>query len=141
MKKRSAKDAYSPEFEAAWSAYPDRPNHSKPEAWKAWKARIRAGVAASQMTEGVVRYAAYIKACQRDPQYVKHAATFFGPGEHYLSDWTAPSITRTSRHSGFDKLDYSASDGMTAAPGRRLDPHRGFDTRNYEELPNGQFPD
>ncbi|WP_353233351.1 DUF1376 domain-containing protein [Diaphorobacter ruginosibacter] len=107
VKQRSGKSAYSAEFEAAWSAYPDRPNHSKQEAWKAWNARIRAGVPASQILEGVKRYAAYIKASQKDPQFVKHAATFFGPSEHYLSDWTAPSSNRASRHSGFDQMDYS----------------------------------
>jgi len=84
---------YSPEFEEAWTAYPNRPGNSKADAFKAWNARLadKAKPATTgDMLAGVKRYAAYVEACGTEPQFVKQAATFFGPGMHFLSDWTAP---------------------------------------------------
>lgn len=85
-----ARSDYSPEFEAAWREYPSRPGHSKAEAYRAWKARLADGAAAAELLDGVKRYAAYCAACRTEVRYVKHAATFFGPDRHYLSDWTPP---------------------------------------------------
>lgn len=79
---------YPPEFEAAWQAYPDRPGDSKANAHKAWAARRKGGVTAEVLLAGAQRYAAFCTASATEPQYVKQAATFFGPGEHYLADWT-----------------------------------------------------
>lgn len=78
---------YTPEFEAAWSAYPSRPGASKAATFKAWKARLKSGASAVQMIEGAAAYAAYCKAERTEPQFIKQAATFFGPGEHYAADW------------------------------------------------------
>lgn len=89
-----ARSGYSPEFETAWREYPSRTGHSKAEAWRAWKARLGAGVTAAVMLEGTKRYAAYCEACRTEPRFVKHAATFFGPDQHYLSDWTPPAAGR-----------------------------------------------
>jgi hypothetical protein len=80
---------YTDEFEAAWAAYPQRPGNSKADAFKAWKARLAAGVTVEQLADGVQRYAAYCDATDKTgTEYVKLAATFFGPGDHYLADWT-----------------------------------------------------
>ena len=81
---------YPPEFESAWEVYPRRPGASKRDAFKAWSARIKNGVAAEEMHAGVKRYAFYCLACGTEPQYVKQPTTFFGPSEHYLSDWAVP---------------------------------------------------
>jgi hypothetical protein len=78
---------YTPEFEAAWSAYPARPGASKAATFKAWKARLKSGATAQQMIEGAAAYAAYCKAERTEPQFIKQAATFFGPGEFYAADW------------------------------------------------------
>lgn len=88
--KGGGRDAYTPEFEAAWKAYPDRPNASKADAFKAWNARIRAGVLAEVMAAGVERYAAFCRASRTEPRFVKQPATFFGPGGHFLAEWSAP---------------------------------------------------
>lgn len=94
---------YSDAFEAAWRAYPARTGHSKAEAFKAWNARIAAGVTVQALSDGVKRYAAYCEAERTEPRYVKHAATFFGPDRHYESDWTVqaraspPANDRRSR--------------------------------------------
>jgi hypothetical protein len=81
---------YSQEFEAAWAKYPTRPGNSKADAFKAWTARIKAGATVEQLADGVRRYADFCVASETEPQFVKQAATFFGPGEHYLADWTPP---------------------------------------------------
>ncbi len=78
-------------FAEAWALYPKRPGNSKAAALKAWNARVKAGVSTEVMVDAVRRYAAYVLACKTEPQFVKHAATFFGPGDHHLADWTPPA--------------------------------------------------
>lgn len=82
---------YSDEFEAAWAIYPARPGNSKADAFKAWNARLAAGATAEQLTDGTRRYADFVAASKTEPRFVKQAATFFGPGDHYLADWTPPA--------------------------------------------------
>lgn len=79
---------YPAEFESAWSAYPQRPGSSKKAAFKAWSARVTAGVGSQVILDGVLRYAAYCLAMKTEPHYIKQPATFFGPGDHFLCDWT-----------------------------------------------------
>ncbi|HGN8977124.1 TPA: helix-turn-helix domain-containing protein [Klebsiella pneumoniae] len=92
---RSAKQDYSPEFETAWQDYPKRAGgNSKAAAWKAWKARLKDGVNPEAMLAGVKRYATYARATGSvGTQYVKQAATFFGPDRHFEESWQAPSAT------------------------------------------------
>lgn len=78
---------YSELFEVAWKAYPKRPNNSKAAARKAWSARVKAGVDPQRMLDGTRRYAEYIRLERIEPRFVKHASTFFGPGEHYNNDF------------------------------------------------------
>lgn len=90
---RSAKQDYSPEFETAWQAYPKRAGgNSKAAAFKAWKTRLKDGVKPEVMLAGVKRYAAYARATGSvGTQYVKQAASFFGPDRHFEESWQAPS--------------------------------------------------
>jgi hypothetical protein len=79
---------YPPDFEAAWSALPRRPNDSKRDAWKAWRARRSQGVPAADLLEGARRYGAFLVAGGKaGTEYQKQTATFFGPGEHYAQTW------------------------------------------------------
>ncbi|MBE4892645.1 helix-turn-helix domain-containing protein [Enterobacter cloacae complex sp. P16RS2] len=114
---RSAKQDYSPEFETAWQAYPKRAGgNSKAAAWKAWKARIKDGVTGEAMLAGVTRYAGYVRATgNAGTQYVKQAATFFGPDRHFEESWQAPTVAVVGRPgglpvSGFSEQDYGQSD-------------------------------
>jgi len=116
---RTGKQNYSFAFEEAWQAYPKRAGgNPKQTAWKHWSARIREGVSPADMLAGVQRYAAYIAATGRiGTEYVKQAATFFGPDQHFAESWTAPanqqrSTPAQSRHSGFSDRDY----GTTQTP-------------------------
>lgn len=84
---------FSPEFLEAWAAYPKRGGgNSRADAWRAWQARVRAGVEPAEILAGVERYARY---CAHQGQigtpYVKQAATFFGPGEHWRDEWACPA--------------------------------------------------
>ena len=90
---RSAKQDYSLEFEKAWQAYPKRAGgNSKAAAFKAWNARLKDGVKPEVMLAGVKRYAAYARATgSAGTQYVKQAASFFGPDRHFEESWQAPS--------------------------------------------------
>lgn len=116
-KNRSSKENYSNEFEQAWQAYPKRAGgNSKAAAWKAWKARIKDGVTTVAMLDGVNRYAAYVRATgSAGTQYVKQAATFFGPDRHFDESWQAPAVAVSGRSgglpvSGFSEQDYGQSD-------------------------------
>jgi hypothetical protein len=84
---KAKRNDYPAPFEEVWAAYPERPGMSKPDAYKAWIARINAGATPSEMMAGVQRYAAYVKANRTEPQYIKQPVTFFGPGEHYRAAW------------------------------------------------------
>lgn len=77
---------YSAEFEACWVNYPKRAGgNSKKAAHKAWAARIREGVSAEALEKAVQSYAAEMIAKGKvGTEYVKQAATFFGPNEHWL---------------------------------------------------------
>lgn len=86
-------------FESAWAMYPKRPGASKADSKKAWATRIRAGVSIESLLNGVRRYADYCRQTGINPTYIKQPATFFGPGEHYLSDWTAPPLGNPSQNS------------------------------------------
>ncbi len=90
---RSSKENYSNEFEQAWQAYPKRAGgNSKAAAWKAWKARIKDGVTTEAMLAGVSRYAGYVRATGSEgTQFVKQAATFFGPDRHFEEVWQPPA--------------------------------------------------
>lgn len=86
--KRAAGD-YTPEFDEAWGHLPRRPNDSKADAFKAWKARIKAGIEPAAMIDGAKRYAIFCRAEDTEGQYLKQGATFFGPGLHFDAAWTS----------------------------------------------------
>lgn len=80
---------YPDEFEEAWSLYPDREGgNPKKAAYRAWRARVRAGAAPDDLKAGVERYSRYCDAKgMTGQQYVQRAATFFGPDEHWAEEW------------------------------------------------------
>ncbi|ESM41997.1 helix-turn-helix domain-containing protein [Klebsiella pneumoniae] len=103
---RSAKQDYSSEFETAWQAYPKRAGgNSKAAAFKAWNARLKDGVNPEAMLAGVKRYATYARATGSvGTQYVKQAATFFGPDRHFEESWQAPSAPGGGHNSTIARL-------------------------------------
>ena len=85
-------------FERAWALYPKRGGgNSKADALKAWNARIHGtpklpAVDPAVIIAGVERYAAYIRGKgDEGTEFVKQAATFFGPSKHWEEAWTPPA--------------------------------------------------
>jgi hypothetical protein len=89
------KHAYTEDFDHAWALYPKRPGANKLETFKAWCARLKAGAPPEDMIAGTRRYALFCTASKTEPQYIKQPATFFGPNDHFLQDWTPPSPVAT----------------------------------------------
>lgn len=88
---------YSDQFETVWRIYPKRNgDNPKGRAYKSWKARLAEGHTVTELTEGVERYARYCRASGNEgSEYVKQAATFFGPDKPFLETWqTAPKAHR-----------------------------------------------
>lgn len=124
---KRAKKEYPDDFLTAFEAYPKRDiSPSKPDAFKAWSARIREGVIAADILAGVLRYAAHIRKTEKEfTQFVKMPATFFGPGEHWKSTFGAPAaagkaadsngnaVSITSQQRNFSGVDY----GTNRVPG------------------------
>jgi hypothetical protein len=83
--------SYSPEFERVWGLYPRRTGgNPKKAAWRAFKARLSAGVELNELDEGVQRYAEFCKQTGKvGTGYVKMASTFFGPDEWWKEPWAS----------------------------------------------------
>jgi hypothetical protein len=94
--------AIEQQFAEIWAIYPKReggnPRH---DALKSYKARRRTGVDHQVMLEGVQRYASYCHAKGWiQTSFVKQAAVFFGPAEHYLESWEIGSTPPTTNGLG-----------------------------------------
>jgi hypothetical protein len=88
-------------FELAWSSYPKRPGNPKEKAWKAWQARLKEGVTAEALFNGVTKYGAMCRREKTEPRFIKMAATFFGPDKHWETDYTPVGSAKPpeTRHS------------------------------------------
>lgn len=77
--------AYSDEFEAFWREYPRRHRASpKPEAWKKWQARLKAGVSPQDLITAATNYRLEQEAFGKlGTEFVKQPSTFLGAGEHW----------------------------------------------------------
>ena len=106
---RSRKQVDDPDFEKAWKLYPKREGaNPKNKALSAWKARIKEGVTAEAMIEGLARYAAFSAAKGNvGTEFIMQGARFFGPGREFENEWKAsPANQPVSRHHGFEQRDY-----------------------------------
>lgn len=109
---RAAKKNSPEGFERCWAEYPKRAGgNSKRDACKAWEARVKAGADPDDILAGVQRYAAFCRITGKTgTEFVKQGATFFGPSEHYLDDWTPPppdGKAPPSNHTGFSDHEYT----------------------------------
>ncbi len=82
---------YPAEFEEVWAAYPEERQGTKRTAFKAWAARIKAGVEPNEILLGLRRYLAHAEAIGTEAKYLRLAATFFGPDEHFAAKYVMPS--------------------------------------------------
>lgn len=106
--------AYSAEFESFWTEYPKREGgNSKKGAHKAWNARLRSGVKAEDLILSAKRYADQMQAKGNvGTSFVKQAATFLGPDEHW----------REALASNIHPLRTTASGGVVKGDSRTCPP-------------------
>ena len=106
--------AYSAEFEEFWAEYPKREGgNSKKGAFKAWNARLRSGVKAEDLILSAKRYADQMQAKRNvGTSFVKQAATFLGPDEHW----------REALASNVHPLRTTASGGVVKGDSRTCPP-------------------
>lgn len=106
--------AYSAEFESFWAEYPKREGgNSKKGAFKAWNARLRSGVKAEDLILSAKRYADQMQAKGNvGTSFVKQAATFLGPDEHW----------REALASNIHPLRTTASGGVVKGDSRTCPP-------------------
>ena len=109
------RDAYPDDFEQAWAEYPKREGgNPKKAAFKAWKARRKAGVPADELLNATRRYAQHCLAHGKaGTSYVKQGSTFYGPDEHYRESYSTsppkpPDKGRSQSHSGFADREYTS---------------------------------
>ena len=76
---------YSDDFESFWREYPKRDRSApKPDAWKAWGARLKEGIAPQDLIRAAANYRADQFAKGKvGTEFVKLPATFLGKGEHW----------------------------------------------------------
>lgn len=89
-------------FDAVWQAYPKRAGgNPRAAAVRAYAARLREGVDEEALLAGTRRYAAFIRATGKErTEYVKQAATFFGPDRHWEEPWDIPATAGERKAAG-----------------------------------------
>jgi len=85
-------NAYPPDFERCWQAYPKRMGaNPKTAAARAFQAAIKRGADPADILAGIERYKDYLEAVgSAQTQFVLRASTFFGPDQYWLEDWEPP---------------------------------------------------
>jgi hypothetical protein len=98
---------YSAAFEALWVIYPRKIN--KAGAYRAAKARVKAGVKFHELHEATLNYAAATEGTEE--KFILHGSTFFGPDDRWR-DWSAIKGVSSSRlmpgRSGATDADWEA---------------------------------
>jgi hypothetical protein len=94
----NGKEVLSEIFLTAWSEYPKRAGgNPRPRAWKTWKKCCSEGHTEDELLAGVRRYAVFVRATGKEgTEFVKQAATFFGPDKAFLEAWTLPIVPAAS---------------------------------------------
>lgn len=87
--------SFEVDFESVWAIYPRKV--ARADALKAYTARRRAGVSAEQLALAVGHYAEDCRINEREPRFVLHGATFFGPNERW-KDYLEPPKPATNGH-------------------------------------------
>ena len=108
VKAGKAKKESPPWFDEAWTIYPKRTGgNSRADAERAWRAAMNRGADPKEMLAGTRRYRDYVEADGTvGTKYVKQAATFYGPGEHWAEDWE-PSSDEGQQPTGAAPIEMS----------------------------------
>lgn len=105
---REKAQPYDPAFEEAWRLYPRRV--AKRAAYRAWQARLKdrlddgTPITVEMLTEAARAYALECRRLRREPQYIMHGSTFWGPS-HRFADYLrgAPARAAPPTERAFDR--------------------------------------
>lgn len=92
QKTKNTNDVYFLEFV---KIYPIRPGVTESDFDMAWEQALADGKHAQEMVSGAKRYAAYVIQSQMPSKYIYSPATFLGPEDKYLADWSVALPLRT----------------------------------------------
>lgn len=111
---RRSKSDDEPWFQEFRAAYPARAGDQDwPRARSGASARLKEGHTTEQMIEGAKRYAAFVRATEKEgTEYVKQAGSFLGRGKAFLLPWLPPA----SALSAMDRIT-----NATAGKGRVIE--------------------
>ena len=86
------KNEYPSWFDDLWELYPTRAgSNDKRKAYQAASARLKDGRTQKELFTAVARYKYFVVATGKaSTEYVKQAATFFGPNDNLDNLWTVP---------------------------------------------------
>lgn len=126
---QARRNQYTPHFEEAWAAYPKREgSNPKPAAFKAWCATVKRGEDPKVLIAAAGHYADHLTAKGKvGTEFVKLAATFFGPDEHwrdFVEPVRKPSASRRNPA-------IMEAQPLTEA---ELEEHRNYVPRNLAEF-------
>lgn len=90
-------DRYTEEFAEAWTTYPRRDgDNPKAKAFKAWNGSLRRGATPAQLLTATKHYAAFVASKGKvGTEFVKQAATFYGPDEPWRDYLDEPPMRKT----------------------------------------------
>lgn len=93
---------YPDEFNWIWERRPPRVGtNNKHDAFKAAKARIKGGCTWKELAQGLINYSRFLeKTGSLNTPHVMMLRTFFGPAQHYKSDWSIDNDTNTKNNTG-----------------------------------------
>jgi hypothetical protein len=101
-KSSSKRNDYPEEFEQCWAWYPKRAGaNNKIAAYKAWRARVKAGVKAEDLLIATQNYQALMRAQGIiNTSYVMHASRLYGPHDEYeyFLNLTSEEIAHATRN-------------------------------------------
>lgn len=123
---KPAKHEYPDWFEEIWKAYPTRAGgNDKRAALKAANARLKEGRTKVEMLAAVQRYRYFVVATGRvSTEYVKMAASFFGPNTDNLDNPWTPPLSAGSNTGRFDAVAYVNRNKNAPPPMRDITPEQ-----------------
>ena len=83
----TTKESLHTEFENLWSIYPKK--QGKDRAFKSYQTARKSGTTYEEVEQGLYAYLNYIKATEKEQQYIKMGSTFFSQ-KAWQDDWTPP---------------------------------------------------
>lgn len=103
---------YSPEFDAFWALYPRRT--AKMTSWRKIQTLLRQGVTWQEIEQAARNYARSVE--KTEQRFIKHAATFYGPDEHWR-EWLDTPLDRPVEPDPIEEYQRHHDEGVAPPKG------------------------